>query len=72
MAKVKQINVEASFTRNLGNYQSVRIVAGATLELVEGDSVKKIYDDAWTMVGKEMNDQLEMFDEEKKNLGVRK
>jgi hypothetical protein len=66
MAKVKTINVEASFTKNLGNYQSVRIVAGATVELQEGESVKKIYDDAWDMVGKEMHEQLSLFDEDKK------
>lgn len=59
MAKVKEITVEAAITLNLGNYQSARVSAGATLELQEGEKAKDVYDQAFDMVTTEIDKQLD-------------
>ena len=71
MAKFKEINVSAKFTKNLGNYQSFTAEAGATLVLEDGDDVTKVYETAWDTVGEQVGEQLKMFEEESKS-GVKK
>lgn len=50
MATVKQISVGATYTKNLGNYQSLKVEANVVMDLNEGDDYKAIYADAWEKV----------------------
>ena len=57
MPKVTSISVEAAITLNLGNYQSAKVSAGATLEIMEGDNIKNVYKQAYDMVTSEIDKQ---------------
>jgi hypothetical protein len=64
MAKVKEIYVEASFTKNLGNYQSFKPTAGVTITLEPGDDEAEVYKKAWDLVGDQVEEQLKLFEED--------
>jgi hypothetical protein len=64
--QIKEISVEASFTKNLGNYQSVKISAGSTASISENDNAKECYQKLWDMCGDQVNEQLKLFDNKKK------
>lgn len=61
MAKVTQINVEVTYLKSLPNYENVRVTAGATLDLQDGENVRETYEKAWDMIGQEVADQLGNF-----------
>ncbi|WP_308722460.1 hypothetical protein [Paenibacillus polysaccharolyticus] len=50
MPKVKQISVGASFTKNLGNFQSLKVEANIVMELHDSDDPTAAYEDAWARV----------------------
>lgn len=66
--KVKEIYVEATFTKNLGNYQSFRPTAGITLIPEEGESYKEVFEKGWDIVGEQIMKQLELFEEDRKTI----
>ena len=45
--KVKEISATFAFTKNLGNYQSLRAEASITVEVEEGESVLAVYEEAF-------------------------
>lgn len=69
--KVNQISVLVGYTKNLGNYESLRLDAGVTVEVEEGENEKKAYKKAWDLAGEQISEQLALFGEEKKS-GVHK
>lgn len=71
MATVKEINVEVGFTKNLGNYQNIKFVAGLAYDLKEGDNPTKVFKEAWNKAGDEIKKQLDLFESEDKS-GVQK
>lgn len=71
MAKVKEIYVEASFTKNLGNYQSFKPTAGVTISLEPKDNVDEVFKQGWDLVGDQVSEQIALFEEEKKS-GIKK
>lgn len=71
MAKAKELYVSVAFTKNLGNYQSIRFDSGITLSLEDGDDADKVYKQAWDQVGDEIQQQVALFEDEKKS-GVKK
>lgn len=71
MAKVKEVYVEASFTKNLGNYQNFKPTAGITLIPEKGENVDDVFKQGWDIVGDQIMEQLKLFEEEKKS-GVKK
>jgi hypothetical protein len=64
--KVKEISVEASFTKNLGNYQSVKFTAGSTASIEDNDNIKDCYAQLWDVCGDQINEQLKLFEDKKK------
>ena len=48
--KVKEISATFAFTKNLGNYQSLRAEASITVEVEEGENVLAIYEEAFMTV----------------------
>ncbi|MGA4519243.1 hypothetical protein ACPA0F_18455 [Solibacillus silvestris] len=71
MAKNKELHVSVAFTKNLGNYQSLRVEAGVTMALENDDSSDKVFEEAWDQVGDQIQSQLALFDDEKKS-GMKK
>jgi hypothetical protein len=66
MAKVSNIRVEVNFTRNLGNFESLKLGASADLVIEDGDDVKKIYKKAYDMCSAEIMEQLTDFENSRK------
>ncbi|QKS56506.1 hypothetical protein HUB98_09235 [Paenibacillus barcinonensis] len=58
MPKVKQISVGASFTKNLGNFQSLKVEANIVIELHDGDYPDEAYADAWARVQEQIRNGL--------------
>ena len=48
--KVKEISATFAFTKNLGNYQSLRAEASITVEVEEGENVLAVYEEAFLTV----------------------
>ena len=65
MAKVKSIRVEVNYTKNLGNYESLKLGAAAELELEDKDKVADIYKKAYDMCSNEIMEHLKDFDNSK-------
>jgi hypothetical protein len=63
MARITKVNVECSYLKALPNYENVRLTAGVELELSENDNYKKVYNQAWDIVGNEIEKQLALFQE---------
>lgn len=58
MAKVKELSVGATFTKNLGNYQSLKVEANVTVHLETGDDPDTIYAEAWERVQEQVRKGL--------------
>jgi hypothetical protein len=71
MANVKEVSVEVSFTKNLGNYQSIKPTAGVVMTVEPGDDVNKVFTSAWNLAGDQVQSQLALFDETNKS-GVKR
>ena len=65
MARAKELTVTASFTRNLGNYNSCRFEAGVTMSLDNDDKIEDVYAKAWDIVGEEVSKQVKAMTEDK-------
>jgi hypothetical protein len=48
--KVKEIFATFAFTKNLGNFQSLRAEASITVEVEEGENVLAVYEEAFATV----------------------
>jgi len=66
MATVKEIYVEASFTKNLGNYQSFKPTAGITLLPEQGEKIENVFKQGWDIVGDQIAEQLALFEDNTK------
>ncbi len=71
MARVKEIYVEASFTKNLGNFQSFKPTAGVLFTVEHGDDTNEVFQKGWELVGDQVSEQLKLFEKEQKS-GVQK
>jgi hypothetical protein len=58
--RVKEVSVTFSFTKNLGNYQSLKIEAGAVVELGPGDKPEKVYAETFEMAKRQVDEQIAM------------
>lgn len=58
--KTKEIYVETTFTKNLGNYQSVKLTAGINL-IPENESTEELYKKGWDIVSDQILTQLKQF-----------
>lgn len=68
MATVKEIYVEASFTKNLGNYQSFKPTAGVLITVEPEEDINEVFAKGWDIVGDQVEAQLKLFEEEQKTL----
>ena len=66
MAKVKEIRVEVNYTKNLGNFESLKLGASAEIILEEGDKPKDVYSKGYDMCSTEIMEQLTDFENSRK------
>lgn len=62
---IKEIYVEAMFTKSLPNYQNYKPTAGVRIALEEGESEQEAYKRAWEIVNEQIYKQLKAFEEAK-------
>jgi len=65
--KVKEISVQFSFTKNLGNYESAKASAGMVVTLKKEDDYKEAFDEAFRAVREEVSEQMMKMLETKYN-----
>lgn len=66
MAKVDRVKVGVKFVKNLGQYESLHLEAGAELIVEEGDKPKDVFSKAYEMCDMEISQQLKDFEAVKK------
>ena len=67
MAKLKEVAVSLAYKKSLPNYENITFYSGVTLTAEDGDTHKKVYKEAWDIVGAEIDKQLTAFNEPKKS-----
>jgi hypothetical protein len=56
--KVKEVQATFSFTKNLGNYQSLRVEAGAVAELEPGEKPEKVIKEIFKISKAQVDEQV--------------
>ena len=59
--KVTEMRVSVAKTINLGNYSSIRLEAGATAAVEEGDDLRAVRDELHTEIKSALSEQWERF-----------
>lgn len=57
--QAKEISVGFTFTKNLGNYQSLKVDAGVVMTVEDGDDLDGVYAKAWETVKQQVKKGLE-------------
>ena len=56
--RVTEVAVSFSYTKNLGNYQSLKAEASATAELESGEETTEVFDRLFKLVKNEVRKQV--------------
>ncbi|MEV3587398.1 hypothetical protein ABNE08_21750 [Paenibacillus larvae] len=59
MSRAKEIHVGFTFTKNLGNYENLKVDAGITMSIDPEDDVQEVYSKAWANVKNQIKRGLE-------------
>ena len=59
MRQVKEISVGFTFTKNLGNYESLKVDAGVVMTVEPGDDPAAVEAEAWEHVKKQIKRGLD-------------
>lgn len=57
--EVKEINVGFTFTKNLGNFESLKVDAGLVMTVETGDDPEAVYAKAWASAKQQIKRGLE-------------
>jgi hypothetical protein len=57
--QTKEISVGFTFTKNLGNFENLKVDAGVVITVDAGDNPEDIYDLAWENTKKQIKKGLE-------------
>ena len=60
----KEITVGYTYTKNLGNYENVKVDASVTISVEPGENVDELYDRAYESMKKQIKNGLNKFKEE--------
>lgn len=63
---VKEVTVSVGYTKNLGNYESLRLDASATAVLGEGEDPNEVYSTLWDKTSEEVMKSLADFEDDRK------
>jgi hypothetical protein len=56
--KAKEVRATFSFTKNLGNFQSIRVEATVVAELEPKDTPEKAFRECWALVKEQVDEQV--------------
>lgn len=57
--QTKEISVGFTYTRNLGNYESLKVDAGVVIAVGENEDTEEVYATAWKSAKKQIKNGLE-------------
>lgn len=57
--KIKELTINISNTKNLGNYESARIDVGQTIELGPDDNADEVFNEAYVDLKKKLAQKVE-------------
>lgn len=57
--KIKEISVGFTYTKNLGNYESLKVDSGVTITIEDGDDPEEVYTKAWESTKKQVRRGLD-------------
>lgn len=60
----ERLTVSLGLTKNLGNFNSLRLDAHFETDLKQGESVEEGYERAWAVVEKQIEEQMASYEEE--------
>lgn len=72
MPTPKEINVEVTYTKNLGNYESLKLTAGIVLIVHEGERLSDVYKQGWDSVAEQIREQIKLLGKESVRKGLSK
>jgi hypothetical protein len=58
MSQVKEISVGFTYTKNLGNFESLKVDAGVVVTVDPGESEEEVYRKAWNVAKKQVTNGL--------------
>lgn len=58
---IKEITVGYTYTKNLGNYQSVKVDAAVTITVEHGQDIDELYSKAYDNMKKQVKNGLNKF-----------
>lgn len=61
---VKEIQVGYTYTKNLGNYENVKVDADVTITVEPGEDLEELYDKAYESMKKQVKIGLNKFKED--------
>lgn len=64
--KVTEVRVSFSYTKNLGNFESVRVEAGATAELETKENAEEVFPNLFELAKQEVKKQVAQHIRERK------
>lgn len=64
MSKAKEITVGYTFTKNLGNFENVKVDAAVTITVEPGQDLDELYSNAFESMKKQVKNGLNRFREE--------
>ncbi len=60
----KEIKVGYTYTKNLGNYENVKVDADVTITVEPGEDLDELYDKAYDSMKKQVKNGLKKFKED--------
>ena len=58
---VEEITVGYTYTKNLGNFENVKVDASVTISVMPGQDVDELYDKAYASMKKQVKNGLDKF-----------
>ncbi len=56
--EIREISVSMTYTKNLGNFENIKLDAGVIVALAPGDSVEEAYEKAWKLARGQVRAQI--------------
>lgn len=57
--QIKEISVGFTYTKNLGNFENLKVDAGVVISIQEGEDPEEVYAKAWESVKKQVKSGLQ-------------
>lgn len=63
--KIKELRIDISFTKNLGNYQNIKISEGLTIEIEDQSKIEEVRQQTYESIKNSINEKLKKTEKHK-------